>query len=253
MACRPFSEPSSRTGVASELARRRADRGTTDFWVVPRTSSWVRCTGSGPSAACRPFSEPSSRTGAAPELSRRPADRDSTHFASRRGRRRGSAATEAVRRWPAARSRSNQEPPAWRRSLRGVGRTAVLRTSGSCRGRRRGSVAPGAGRRRPVGRSRSRQVAPERPRSSRGDRRTAIVPTSRRAADVVAGPRPRKRSVGGPQLVLGATKSRRRGVGACEASGGPRQAKSGPWECRLLRRAADVVAGQRPIGCSHLF
>ena len=29
--CRPFSEPSSRTGAASELARRRADRGTTDF------------------------------------------------------------------------------------------------------------------------------------------------------------------------------------------------------------------------------
>ena len=53
-----------------ELARRRADRGTTDLWVAPRTSSRVRGHGSGPSVACRPFSEPASRTCAASELAR---------------------------------------------------------------------------------------------------------------------------------------------------------------------------------------
>ena len=55
--------------------------------------------GSGPSVACRPFSEPSSRTGAAPELARRQTDRGATDFCSRRGRRRGSAATGACRPW----------------------------------------------------------------------------------------------------------------------------------------------------------
>ena len=66
-----------------------------------------------------------------------------------------SAATKAARRWASSRSGSRQTPPAWPRSSRGDGRTAVLRTSGSCRGRRRGSVATGAGRRRPAGRSRA--------------------------------------------------------------------------------------------------
>ena len=46
---------SSLTGAASELARRRADRGNADFCVAPRTSSRARGDGSGPSAACRPF------------------------------------------------------------------------------------------------------------------------------------------------------------------------------------------------------
>ena len=67
-----------------------------------------------------------------------------------------SAATKAARRWASSRSGSRQTPPAWPRSSRGDGRTAVLRTSGSCRGRRRGSAATGAGRRRPAGRSRSK-------------------------------------------------------------------------------------------------
>ena len=97
-----------------------------------------------------------------------------------------SAATKAARRWASSRSGSRQTPPAWPRSSRGDGRTAVLRTSGSCRGRRRGSVATGAGRRRPAGRSR-------------------------------------------------AGESNRLGLGAREATGGP-------WECGLLRRAADVVS-----------
>ena len=66
-----------------------------------------------------------------------------------------SAATKAARRWASSRSGSRQTPPAWPRSSRGDGRTAVLRTSGSCRGRHRGSVATGAGRRRPAGRSRA--------------------------------------------------------------------------------------------------
>ena len=46
-----------------------------------------------------------------------------------------SAATKAARRWASSRSGSRQTPPAWPRSSRGDGRTAVLRTSGSCRGR----------------------------------------------------------------------------------------------------------------------
>ena len=125
---------------------------------MPRTSSRVRGHGSGPSAACRPFWEPSSTAGAASELARRRADRSDTDFASRRGRRRGSVATGAGRRWPA-------------------------------------------------GRSRSRQVPPARPRSSRGDGRTVVIPTSRRAADVVAGPLPRARAVGGLQAVLGASRT----------------------------------------------
>ena len=40
-------------GIDSELARRRADRSTTDFCVASRTSSRVRGHGGGPSAACR--------------------------------------------------------------------------------------------------------------------------------------------------------------------------------------------------------
>ena len=54
-----------------------------------------------------------------------------------------SAATKAARRWASSRSGSRQTPPAWPRSSRGDGRTAVLRTSGSCRGRRRGSLVLG--------------------------------------------------------------------------------------------------------------
>ena len=67
-------------GAASELARRRADRCTSEFCVAPRTWSRVRGHGSGPSVSCRPFSEPSSTAGAASELARRRADRDTTDF-----------------------------------------------------------------------------------------------------------------------------------------------------------------------------
>jgi hypothetical protein len=42
----------------------------------------------------------------------------------------------------------------------------------------------------------SRQAPPARPRSSRGDGQTVVILTSRRAADVVAGPRPRERALG---------------------------------------------------------
>ena len=118
-----------------------------DVCDVPRTSSRVRGHGSGPSAACRPFWEPSSRTDAAPELApelaRRRADRGTTDFFSRRGRRRGSPAAGAGRWRPAGRSRRRSVPPTRHRSSRGDGRTAVLRTSGSCRGRRRGSLVLG--------------------------------------------------------------------------------------------------------------
>ena len=78
------------------------------------------------------------------ELARRRADRDTTDFASRRGRRRGSVAPGAGRRWPAGRSGSRQPPPALPRSSRGDGRTAALPTSASRIGRRRGPAATGA-------------------------------------------------------------------------------------------------------------
>ena len=42
-----------------------------------------------------------------------------------------------------------------------------------------------------------------------------------------------------PAAVLASIKYRRRGLGADDATGGP-------WYYRLLRRAADVVAGPRP-------
>ena len=67
-------------GIDSELARRRADRSTTDFCVASRTSSRVRGHGGGPSVACRPFWEPASTAGAASELARRRADRSTTDF-----------------------------------------------------------------------------------------------------------------------------------------------------------------------------
>ena len=57
--------------------------------------------------------------------------------------------------------------------------------------------------------------------------------------DVASRVRGHGRAVGGLQAVLGAAKHRRRGLGAREATGGPRY-------YRLLRRAADVVAGPRP-------
>ena len=121
--------------------------------------------------------------------------------ASHRGRRHGSAAAGAGRRRRVARSRRRQVAPARPRSSRGDERTAVLPTSASRRGRRRWSAAAGAGRRWPAGRSRRRSVPPAQHRSSRGDVRTAILPTSARAADLVAGPRPRERAVGGLQAV----------------------------------------------------
>ena len=58
-------------------------------------------------------------------------------------------------------------------------------------------------------------------RSSRGDGQTVVIPTSRRAADVVAGPRPRERAVDALQAVVRAVKYRRRGLGAREATGAP--------------------------------
>ena len=97
------------------------------------------------------------------------------------------------------------------------------------------SAATKAARRWASSRSGSRQTPPAWPRSSRGDGRTAVLRTSARAADVVAGPWHRERAAGGLQAVLGAVKHRRRGLGAREATGGP-------WECGLLRRAADVVS-----------
>ena len=81
---RPFSEPSSRTGVAPELAigAREATGGPRYYRLplTPRASSRVLVHVSGPSVACRPFSEPSSTAGAASELARRRADRSDTGF-----------------------------------------------------------------------------------------------------------------------------------------------------------------------------
>ena len=165
-----------------------------------------------------------------------------------RGRRRGSAATEAGRRWPAGRSGSSRRAPstaALRRSSRGDGRTVVLPTSASRRGRRRGSAATGAGRRWPAGRSFDARVAPKSRTAG------AASELARRRADRVARsaralpPRTSSRVRGhgsGPSVACRPTEPWRTGgqVGAREATGGP------PDYGRLLRRAADVVAGPRP-------
>ena len=62
-------------------------------------------------------------------------------------------------------------------------------------------------------------------------------------ADIVAGPRPRKRSVGGLQIVLGATKHRRRSVGARSSRGDARTAVLPTSESRRGRRRGSAVTG----------